>query len=433
MKKQEQLARELGMYDVVVVGGGWAGCSAALAAAKQSMKVALLERSDSLLGVGLAGGIFRNQARFTVAEEMIAMGGGELFMAMDDCIKHRNVLVPNHENLCTYDIFKIVPAVGRIMTRNNIDIFFNSLVREVKQLDSRINSVITVDGMVIEGKVFIDATGTAGPEELCRKNGTGCVQCLLRCPTFGPRISLASLTGIEEDAGVMKNGRVGAMSGGGNLFKESLSPELRQQLSEKGYIQVAADALDGFTTGFEIPPKFYLSEEMKKNLLGVDVGVLNFMGRPFIPLHKLQLVKGFENARYCDPASGGIGNSMRYQVCIRTDQYFRVPQKENLYSAGEKVGPWVGKTEAVITGHLAGHNAARKVKGDDPIKLPNETAVGFGLSYVYEITGSGEKYKTYGFSGGSVFEALRSHGLYSSDPATIRQRVDSVGLTGIFN
>jgi hypothetical protein len=287
------------MYDVVVVGGGWAGCSAALSVAKQSLRVALLERSDSLLGVGAAGGIFRNQARFTVAEEIMAMGGGELLQAMDRCTLHYNVQVPNQENLCTYDIFRITGEVERVINGAGIEVLYKSLVSKVSLSGSRLLSVTTRDGREIHGRVFIDATGSAGPEELCREYGTGCVQCVLRCPTFGPRISIAALSGIEEAPGVVKNGRVGAMSGGGQIFKESLSPELNLQLSERGYIQVPAVALEGFTTGFEIPPKYYVSIEMEENLLAVDVGVLLFMGRPFIPLQKLHAVKGFENARYC--------------------------------------------------------------------------------------------------------------------------------------
>ena len=42
---------------VIVVGGGWAGCSAALSAKKQGADVVLLERTDMLLGTGLVGGI----------------------------------------------------------------------------------------------------------------------------------------------------------------------------------------------------------------------------------------------------------------------------------------------------------------------------------------------------------------------------------------
>lgn len=60
---------------IVVVGGGWGGCAAALGASKAGADVTLLERTDMLLGTGLVGGIYRNNGRYTAAEEMIAIGG----------------------------------------------------------------------------------------------------------------------------------------------------------------------------------------------------------------------------------------------------------------------------------------------------------------------------------------------------------------------
>ena len=64
---------------VVIVGGGWSGCAAALAARKQGAEATIVERTDMLLGTGLVGGIMHNNGRYTAAEELIAMGGGDLF------------------------------------------------------------------------------------------------------------------------------------------------------------------------------------------------------------------------------------------------------------------------------------------------------------------------------------------------------------------
>ncbi len=41
----------------IVVGAGWAGCAAALAAGKQGAGVTLVERTDMLLGAGLVEGV----------------------------------------------------------------------------------------------------------------------------------------------------------------------------------------------------------------------------------------------------------------------------------------------------------------------------------------------------------------------------------------
>ncbi|MDT8378651.1 MAG: FAD-dependent oxidoreductase [Desulfotignum sp.] len=63
---------------VIVIGGGWAGCAAAVSAVKQGAEVVLLERTDMLLGTGLVGGIMRNNGRLTATEELKAMGGGSV-------------------------------------------------------------------------------------------------------------------------------------------------------------------------------------------------------------------------------------------------------------------------------------------------------------------------------------------------------------------
>lgn len=73
---------------VIVVGGGWSGCAASVSAQKRGAEVILFERTDMLLGTGLVGGIMRNNGRFTAAEEMIAMGGGELFQLIDQNTLH---------------------------------------------------------------------------------------------------------------------------------------------------------------------------------------------------------------------------------------------------------------------------------------------------------------------------------------------------------
>ena len=53
------------MAKVVVVGGGWAGCAAAISASKAGAEVVILEKTDLLVGLGNVGGIMRNNGRYT--------------------------------------------------------------------------------------------------------------------------------------------------------------------------------------------------------------------------------------------------------------------------------------------------------------------------------------------------------------------------------
>ena len=99
------------MNRVIVVGGGWAGCAAAIQASKEGTKVILVERTDMLLGSGLVGGIMRNNGRYTAAEEMLVMGAGELFEVTDSLARHRNI---DFRPLPCFPVryFKIGYAVG---------------------------------------------------------------------------------------------------------------------------------------------------------------------------------------------------------------------------------------------------------------------------------------------------------------------------------
>lgn len=83
---------------VVVIGGGWAGCAAAITARKAGAEVVLLEKTDLLLGVGNVGGIMRNNGRYTAAEELIALGAGDLINITDANTRHKNVDFPGHEH-----------------------------------------------------------------------------------------------------------------------------------------------------------------------------------------------------------------------------------------------------------------------------------------------------------------------------------------------
>lgn len=56
----------MGMAKIVIIGGGWAGCAAAITAKKAGGDVHLFERTDMLLGLGNVGGIMRNNGRYSL-------------------------------------------------------------------------------------------------------------------------------------------------------------------------------------------------------------------------------------------------------------------------------------------------------------------------------------------------------------------------------
>ena len=419
---------------VIVVGGGWSGCAAAITAKKAGADVTLLERADMLLGTGLVGGIMRNNGRFTAAEEAIAMGGNELFDATDANSRHRNMEFPGHKHASLYDVAKIEPAVERKLNEAGIDWRLEARFTSTVMEGRKIKAVKIKDGSVFEGDVFVDCTGSAGPQYNCTKYGNGCATCALRCPTFGPRVSLAEKAGAHEFMGKKEDGTFGAMSGSCKLFKESLSDEICEDLNTKGVavIPIPEELRKKNSLGKKACQQYALPE-FEQNVILLDTGHAKLM-TPYYPLEILRQIPGFENARYEDPYSGGKGNSMRYMAVSYRDNHLKVEGVDNLFCGGEKAGLLVGHTEAIVTGLLAGANAARFACDKELIEIPVTMAIGDAIDHVGKqmrtVEGIALKYT---FSGSVYFQRMKELGLYSTDVAAIKARVKAAGMENIYN
>jgi choline dehydrogenase-like flavoprotein len=332
---------------VVVVGAGWAGCAAALSARKPGAEVFLVERTDMLLGTGLVGGIMRNNGRQTATEEMLAMGGGEMFQLTDANSLHRNVEFPGHLHASLYNVASMEPVVKRFLLGKGVEIHLATRIEDVEMKGGKIEAVA---GKAGEGKVrfaadaFIDTTGTAGPPGQCTRYGNGCVMCILRCPSFGGRVSLTAKCGIQEMAG-KKGDQIGAFSGSCKIFKESLAPEIVRTLNQKGVVIVPLPP--ALRKGGKLSIKAcqqYALPEFQDNIVLLDSGHAKLM-TPFFPLEALRQVPGFENARYEDPYAASLGNSIRYVGMAPRDDALRVNGVEGSWWAIPKPsspGPWPG-------------------------------------------------------------------------------------------
>ncbi len=424
---------------VVVVGGGWAGSAAALAARKAGCEVELFERADMLLGTGLVGGIMRNNGRFTATEEMFAMGGGDLFKIADDCARHKNIEFPGHKHANLYDVALIEPAVRKAVEGAGVKLHVHCRVKDIETDGKRITKVIGEGhhgdpDVVAEGDVFVDAAGTAGPQGNCIKYGNGCAMCIYRCPTFGPRFSIAAKAGVPEIMGQKVDGTLGAMSGSCKLHKDSLSKEIHEQLDRTGVVvaPVPPDLRKSIESLGQKACQQYALKEFAENIILLDTGHAKLM-TAYYPLDILRKVPGFENARFEDPYAGGIGNSMRYLGMLPRDNALKVEGLENCFCGGEKAGLLVGHTEAIVTGTLAGHNAARAAFGKESVVVPESLACGDAVAFVRASMQKPEGLsKKYTFSGSIYFEHMKEKNLYTTDVGAIKNRVEQAGMTNIF-
>ncbi|MDI3533816.1 MAG: hypothetical protein PWQ82_181 [Thermosediminibacterales bacterium] len=422
------------MVKVVVIGGGWAGCAAALAAQKAGGYVTVIEKTDMLLGLGNVGGIMRNNGRYTAAEEAIFLGAGELFNITDRAARHKNVNFPGHSHATLYDVTKVEPMVRQLLKEKGIRLLIQKRAVDVEMAGNRIKEVVLADDTTVSGDVFIETTGSTGPMGNCLKYGNGCVMCILRCPTFGPRISISLKTGVEDILGQRAAGSYGAFSGSCKLNKDSLGEEIVKQLNETGVCVIPVPPEDVKKEKLDMKVcQQYALKEFAENLVLLDTGHAKLM-TPFYPLEKLRKIPGLERARYEDPYSGGRGNSIRYLSMAPRNNAMKVKGVDNLFCGGEKSGLFVGHTEAIITGSLAGHNSIRYCLGIPLLELPVNLASGDIIKYANERikTPEGLK-KRYTFSGAEYFERMKQKNLYTIDRDEIRKRVERVNLINIFN
>jgi hypothetical protein len=419
---------------VIVIGGGWAGCAAALSAVKQGAEVTLIERTDMLLGTGLVGGIFRNNGRFTAAEEAIAMGGGELFQLMDRHSLHQNMEFPGHKHASLYNITTMEPAVTELLANNGVDLKMSTRISEVAMTGNRLEAVTTGKNAGDERFVadaFVETTGTSALPKACAKYGNGCCMCVFRCHVFGPRVSVAGRAGVSEITG-RKGDTVGAMSGSCELMRDTLAPDVLEDMRRTG---MAMRPIPAGPKGSQLDLKAcqqYTQDEYKTHVVVLDTGGAKLM-TPFLSLAILRTVPGFEKARYADPFGGGRGNSIRYINMAPRNDALKIDGLENVFCAGEKAGLLVGHTEAIVTGTLAGYNAARYASRQEPLVVPDSLALGDAVKHVREQMqtekGLGMKFT---FSGSVYFERMKQRGGYLLDVAEIQRRVAATGLANVF-
>ena len=421
------------MTRIVIVGGGLAGCAAAASAARAGANVTLTEMTDDLGGLAQLAGPFRIGGQFRAHEEAIAMGGGDIPMAMDSLTMFTDAETHGHQHVHICDCRKLSKTLDKTLRDLGVDIRYRSRVSKVQMSGNKIHMVSLDNGEEFGADAFVDTTGTIGPMNNCRRYGHGCVTCIVRCPTFGGRVSLAARAGVKEWVGVRPDGSPGVYSAAFTLSFETLSPEIQRRLEQKGSLAL------------EIPKEISRSLSEKSRLIATGeyphiaekvtfayMGWVSVHGLPYMTLEELHAFRGFENASFVSPYTGWIGNSIRYMAITPRDNALKVNGVENLFVAGEKMGGSPnGVTEASVTGTLAGHNAVRKALHMALLELSRETAIGDFIAY------TGEHQEELGIRHSFIFgvylERMKQTGLYTMDLQQISKRVEDTGLAGVFS
>ncbi len=421
------------MSKVVIVGGGLAGCGAALAAAKAGAQVTLLERTDMLIGVATRAGETNGNGNFVANHELRFLGAGEIPDALLAIKLHDDIKVPDvgrHVFIANTGLAE--PLIKRIIRDAGVNVLTENRAVDVKKEEGRILAVKLENGRVVEGDAFVDCTGTRGGISVCRKYGKGCVMCIVKCPAFGDRIGMVEKAGGKVYDMRRSDGTRGQLSRAVTLFKDTLDPELKARLEREGLLKIPlrSELVDyskhALMGGLR-------TRDFLKNLILNDIGpVAKLTGIGYIPQEELRRVPGFENVEVESPRASRY-NSIGYVAIAFRESTMRVMGFENLFCGGEKAGH-SSVEGAIMSGTLAGHNSARNAFKQELLVLPLSIAMGDFFAYTTE------QYKTvkarnkgFRMAFGAYWERMQQTGLYTDDVKKIKHRVEKAGMLGIFS
>ena len=147
-------------WDVIVVGGGPAGCTAATAAAREGSKVLLIEAMGVLGGLGTAG-MVPAWCPFSDGEKILYRGLAErVFTEARKGVPHEG---PDRLDWVSINPEHLMAVYDRLVTGAGAKVLFFSRVAAVEMAsDGTVDALVVAnkDGLTaFKAKVYVDATG----------------------------------------------------------------------------------------------------------------------------------------------------------------------------------------------------------------------------------------------------------------------------------
>ena len=397
-------------YDIIVIGGGHAGCEAAAAAANMGCQTLLITMDMTKFAQMSCNPAVGGVAKGQIVREIDAMGGymgivtdrTTLQFRMLNRSKGPAMWSPRAQ--CDKAKFS---AEWRRMLENTPNLYlWQDAVVDLSVEEGKIRSVTTRMGVVFEAKVVILTAGTflEGLMHIGRTHASGG-----RAGDAASHGLSARLAELGFEVGRMKTGtpaRLDARTidfsqleeqpGDEHPCKFSFSPDIEVVKHQKRcyLVYTSKEVHDILRSGFADSPLFngtikgigprycpsiedklrtFAGKESHQLFLepeGADTNEYYLNGfsssLPWdIQVAALQKIKGFENVQIYRP-----GYAIEYDYFPPTQLYHTLETKliEGLYFAGQVNGT-TGYEEAGAQGLMAGINAVLKIRGEEPLVL----------------------------------------------------------------
>lgn len=397
-------------YDIIVIGGGHAGCEAAAAAANMGCQTLLITMDMTKFAQMSCNPAVGGVAKGQIVREIDAMGGymgivtdrTTLQFRMLNRSKGPAMWSPRAQ--CDKAKFS---AEWRRMLENTPNLYlWQDAVVDLSVEEGKIRSVTTRMGVVFEAKAVILTAGTflEGLMHIGRTHASGG-----RAGDAASHGLSARLAELGFEVGRMKTGtpaRLDARTidfsqleeqpGDEHPCKFSFSPDTEVVKHQKRcyLVYTSKEVHDILRSGFADSPLFngtikgigprycpsiedklrtFAGKESHQLFLepeGADTNEYYLNGfsssLPWdIQVAALQKIKGFENVQIYRP-----GYAIEYDYFPPTQLYHTLETKliEGLYFAGQVNGT-TGYEEAGAQGLMAGINAVLKIRGEEPLVL----------------------------------------------------------------
>ena len=402
------------IYDVIVVGGGHAGCEAAAAAANLGSKTMLVTMNMQTIGQMSCNPAMGGIAKGQIVREIDALGGYSGIIADKSAIQFKMLNLskgPAMWSPRTQNDRMLFAEEWRLALENtpNLD-FFQDMVKNIIIENGKAAGVITNIGVEIRGKAVVLTNGTFlnglihigekqfGGGRMGEPKAFGITEQLISLGFQAGRMKTG--TPVRIDGRSLDYSKMEEQKGDENPQKFSYldTPKLKEQRS--CYITYTNETVhDILRSGFDrspmfngtiqsIGPRYCPSIEDKINRFAernrhqlfvepegwktVEIYVNGFSSSlpEDIQAKALRHVPGFENAKIFRP-----GYAIEYDYFPPTQLKHTLETKliENLFFAGQINGT-TGYEEAAGQGLIAGINAHNKVHGKDEFTLSRDEA-----------------------------------------------------------